>query len=1194
MGNIQSIRQSNLFAAEDWRTIYRAFNEINFAAYDFDTIKQSLVEYMRTNFPEDFNDWVESSEFVAIIDMLAYLGQSLAFRMDLNSRENFIDAAERRQSLLRLARLLSFQPQRNYAASGFAKLISIETNDSIIDSTGANLSNIEIIWNNSADPSWYEKWVAVMNEVLSNSNLFGNPLKQENILGVPTQLYKMENATTAIRTYPFNINADGLSLPFEIVNPDISSSDGIFERSPNPDLPFHILYRNDGNGNSSTQTGFFVYFKQGSLSNSDFILSNPVENRLLNVDIPNINQTDVHVQSVQDNGIIIKEWTKVPALVGSNVIYNDIQKEVRDIFSVHTLPNDQIAIRFGDGRFGNIPTGPIRVWHRQSANREYSIRPSNMRQVPISFTYTNSNNQVRTITFKFSLQEEVSNSTTSQDIEEIRRRAPQVYYTQNRMVSGEDYNVFPLSSSRALKIKAINRTFSGHSIYIDHNDPTGSFQNVKIFSNDGILYQDNDYNLKSIFSTDNLSSSEIITTIVQPFMRTSEFNNDMLNNHKNVILRAKTAKDNNVADSNANIQALINLIPTGDIIWKKSTSALYSSSGSFYSIAGTSYIAVSQNTPALRPQDILDDGALVKFKKAGWVSISNVLGSGASKGSGFQSNGQGNIILNQNVDDGDVIELIIPPLNTTLTSSEMSDISTALGQSTSFALYYDLLNRKWNTISEPVNGFSLLGVWEYQDIINGRGWMVNFNRENAGSQIWSIRARELNYVFESKKDVRFYNPNVKKLKDPVTGLVNRDSITVLGTNAVPSATNLLNWSNTSTYATGDKVVYQKTIYQATTIPTVGSFIDSQWAAILPALGNDYKFAITKQLREDNGILKNRNIGIQPFDTDDDGVVDSPTSFEDIVLEEVTDPLANKVFFQRFTNLNGNEEYKPVSIEREFRFANTADMTAHYIANSAKWTDGKVAYVAADSNGEEQWYIFDLEGGSFNITGATPNPKLADKDQYRSAVGRENIHFMWQHYATNEQRIDPAATNVIDIHVLTSEYDEAIRRLIFSQDDTLPIPTPPTETDLKQTFNILEVNKMISDQIVWKPAKYRLLFGPKSENALKASFRAIKLPVSSLSDGELRARILDAINEYFALENWDFGETFFATELIAYIHQSLATDLASIVIVPNNEESVFGNLFEIPAQPDEIFISNATINDIEIINNLTETTLRVNK
>jgi len=82
-------RQQNLFAAEDWKIAYKVFNNVNFQAYDFDTMRLAMVDYIKTNFPENFNDYIESSEFISIIELLAYLAQSLAFRMDLNSRENF-------------------------------------------------------------------------------------------------------------------------------------------------------------------------------------------------------------------------------------------------------------------------------------------------------------------------------------------------------------------------------------------------------------------------------------------------------------------------------------------------------------------------------------------------------------------------------------------------------------------------------------------------------------------------------------------------------------------------------------------------------------------------------------------------------------------------------------------------------------------------------------------------------------------------------------------------------------------------------------------------------------------------------------------------------------------------------------------------------------------------------------------------
>ena len=43
-------RQNNLFAAEDWSVAYQAYSQVDFQAYDFDTIRNAMVEYIKTNF----------------------------------------------------------------------------------------------------------------------------------------------------------------------------------------------------------------------------------------------------------------------------------------------------------------------------------------------------------------------------------------------------------------------------------------------------------------------------------------------------------------------------------------------------------------------------------------------------------------------------------------------------------------------------------------------------------------------------------------------------------------------------------------------------------------------------------------------------------------------------------------------------------------------------------------------------------------------------------------------------------------------------------------------------------------------------------------------------------------------------------------------------------------------------------------
>ena len=165
-------RQNNLFAAEDWKVAYKAFSEVDFQAYDFDTMRTSLVEYVRTNFPENFNDYIESSEFIAIIELLAFLSTSLAFRMDVNTRENFLETAERRDSVFKLARMLGYNPKRNIPASGLMKVTSVRTNEPLQDSQGNQLGNQPIFWDDANNPDSYEQFITVLNAAMGTSNRF--------------------------------------------------------------------------------------------------------------------------------------------------------------------------------------------------------------------------------------------------------------------------------------------------------------------------------------------------------------------------------------------------------------------------------------------------------------------------------------------------------------------------------------------------------------------------------------------------------------------------------------------------------------------------------------------------------------------------------------------------------------------------------------------------------------------------------------------------------------------------------------------------------------------------------------------------------------------------------------------------------------------------------------------------------------
>ena len=262
-------RQNNLFAAEDWEVAYQAYSQVDFQAYDFDTMRTAMVDYIKTNFPENFNDYIESSEFIAIIELLAYLAQSIAFRMDVNTRENFLETAERKDSVYKLARQLGYNPKRNIGSSGLMKIVSIATTEALTDSLGNDLVSRTINWNDANNSDSYEQFITILNSAFGNVNRFSKPIKTGTIDDIVTDLYEINTPLAAPLVQLFKANLNGITRDFEFVNADFTDNKVIFEKHPDVTNNFGIIHRNDGLGLSSKNNGFFLMFKQGILQSAD-------------------------------------------------------------------------------------------------------------------------------------------------------------------------------------------------------------------------------------------------------------------------------------------------------------------------------------------------------------------------------------------------------------------------------------------------------------------------------------------------------------------------------------------------------------------------------------------------------------------------------------------------------------------------------------------------------------------------------------------------------------------------------------------------------------------------------------------------------------------------------------------------------------------------------------------------------------
>lgn len=1336
-------RQTGSLAAENWKKVYQTFREADFTSYDFESLRKTMIDYIKINYAEEFNDFTESSEFIALVDLIAFLGQSLAFRADLNARENFIDTAERRDSILKLARLISYNPKRNVPASGYLKVDSISTTETIFDSDGFDLSNRIILWNDLSNENWLEQFVSVLNSCLLSQQNFGRPANSQIINNVRTEEYAINLIDNVLPIFKFESSVNGLNASFEVVSASSAGKNFVYEVPPDINKPFNILYRNDGNGNASNNTGFFFYFKQGELGNFDFTVDLSVPNKVINVDITDINNNDVWLYSLDTQGFVDELWTQVPTTNGVNVIYNT--RKEKNLYQVTSRANDQISLVFGDGTFANIPQGNFRLYYRLSNGFSYKIIPDELQGILVTFDYVSRNNRVETITFRASLRYTVANASTRETADDIKQRAPQQYYTQNRMITGEDYNIFPYTTfSDIRKVKSINRISSGLSRYLDTLDSTGKYSSTNFFAEDGVLYSqrgtnsvtatfksdieirkfvrntlipnviDDDntrhlyyeqvnsllpyapvlddkdllsgefYQIVSVGSTDFTKYGAVSNTVGQVFyaynagnatktlivgnIGTQSYTIDgnislpnpdiKLKVGDTLVLNVRTPGNplhikitksvgllgnvttgtifNNGTDNGTITWSTVgvtaatyyyvnrnNLTMSGNIIVENfgtgtARTSIKWNQGSVGNGASTGYFSYNRKPIAIGSSvqgnnNYINTGALIKFipeigyrfnsnynmvpgtvlrtgdSSEKYAAIGQIFGNGTNNNLGLFANSSGPVTINLPIPTGARIESIISTYKNNLRDSIVNEIVNLVLAKENFYLNYSVEQQNWIIVNEI-------------EATGSGNWLVGFVYNSQFSS-YTITNKYLRYVFHSPRECNFFFDKSLQTYDLVNNRFIVDSVKLLKTNSSPDLANIplnvdLEWFVSSEIKRSDGYVENKSVYLTYSDTNQDGVPDEPAIFDKVVLGGPYRasnssltaqtYAVTVNYKFKKEVgryptiteldyyitnLLNNNFNIDTIDATFRALPESELFRSGVITSR------ELIYFQLVQTDYGSD-YRLMSNDKIISYYNKRSDILPEIKN---FNVGQLFYCRQDN----QFYrsIVNKFGNKtvsdgLNLSNSTALPN------YIAYVGRQDLFYQYRHNSPNSNRIDPNVSNIIDIYVLTSEYETEYRLWLADTTGRITEPSPPTDLELYTRYSELQNYKSISDTIVLQSAKYKPLFGNKADQQYQSVFKVVKNPNLSITDADIKSSLISAVNEYFSSNNWDFGDTFYFSELSAYLHKQLVPNIASVVIVSRNQSRSLGNMYQINAEPYEIIISAATVDDVEIVTAIT--------
>jgi hypothetical protein len=1116
-----SSRQSGLFGVNDWKAIYQTFREADFRSYDYETLRKSMIDYLRLYYPETYNDYIESSEFIALLDVMSFMGQGLAFRNDLNARENFIDTAERRDSVVKLANLVSYTPKRNTCANGYIKLVGIRTTENLTDVNGLNLSNVPVLWNDPSNQNWLEQMNTIINASLVDTQRIGKPSNTSDILGVQTSEYSIRIPTTSLPIVPFISVVDGQSMNFELVSATSLDQNYVYEIPPAPSGKLNMLYRNDRLGFGSPNTGYMFYFKQGTLTNSDFSFQQKIANQSIDIDIEGINQTDTWLYKRNSDGTLTP-WKQVENVYAD--AYLQTEQSDKDIFSVDSRFNDQVSYTFGDGVFSKIPVGNFRAYVRSSNALTYTINPSEMNGISVAISYIGRRGSTETLTLNLQLPNVVSTAQAREPISEIKQRAPTRYYTQNRMVNGEDYTNFPYTLYNSIiKSKAVNRSSVGVSKNLDLLDPTGKYSSSNSFGDDGALYQDGADGFLSLTVNNTSDIIQFFTDDLASVLALNRANQYYIQNYTRYTY----------PDTGSPV-----------LYWKSSSVDSTQQSGYFYSLTGTVENSAPLGIFTTSNAKYVTTGAIVKLtapigyyfdsnnrlvagiptggeKSYIWSTILNVVGDGNNSGQGTFANGTGPVTVNGYIPDGVTLTQVIPVFDNSLSSTVIQEAILKIELQQDFTLIFNnslLINQERWSIGAPT----------------ATNYFVKFT--SLGNNRYTVTYRSLTYYFGSVADTRFTFSKNELVYDPFTGKVIQDFINMLGINAV---------------------------FNGTT-----------------AIGADTKVNILGQTVESDGYVNDFQVEVAATDVNNGQLILNPDFFNDI-----TGYVNNGANIGVYTFFQTTVD--PINLTRQL-IVPSSDINYSYSTKTQvevvkyEFPVGKIFYAYADK-------IFYKTVQDPTVT--TPFYVLTPQLDYSVKSGRQGLSFQYRHNANNTTRIDPATTNIIDLYVVTQAYYTAYTNWINDTTNTVVKPQQPTLNELNTAYSKVQDYKMLSDSVILNSVTFKPLFGAKADASLRATIKVIKSSTTNASDSEIRSAVLTAMDRYFSLNFWDFGDTFFFSELSAYLHGQTDELISSAVLVSNDPEKLFGDLYEIKCRPYEIFVNAATTNDVVVVAALTPATLQ---
>ena len=85
--------------------------DIKYLGRDFDNIKQGLIDFVKTYYPNTYNDFNETSPGMMFLELVAYVGDTLNYYIDSQLKESLLLQATEKKNVLAIAAAMGYKPK---------------------------------------------------------------------------------------------------------------------------------------------------------------------------------------------------------------------------------------------------------------------------------------------------------------------------------------------------------------------------------------------------------------------------------------------------------------------------------------------------------------------------------------------------------------------------------------------------------------------------------------------------------------------------------------------------------------------------------------------------------------------------------------------------------------------------------------------------------------------------------------------------------------------------------------------------------------------------------------------------------------------------------------------------------------------------------------------------------------------------